>query len=134
MGTASYSLIIMKGNFQLKLTIFLLFFSFWGLKPTWGQEVDCGNRVEIIKAVPVNSVQNGKLEIAIKSEGTFECELFKVSGAGKVSVGVQEGLRSGVIVFSDLEEGHYKMLVKFNGEEDPLCHLQQLAGISITKE
>ena len=57
----------MKGNFQLKLVIFLVLSCFWLVKPTWAQEDNCKS-LSVNAIVQTNSCQgsnNGSIKLTV---------------------------------------------------------------------
>lgn len=124
----------MKGNLKLKVSILMLFFSFCCIKSTWAQEVNCGNKIQIVKTSPASIQNMGRIEAQIEGSGSFEANLFSISGKGKTLIKTIEGSNSDLVVFEDLNEGNYKILVEYTEIKDPMCQFLQLAGISIKKQ
>lgn len=125
---------IMKGNFKLKVTILLLFLCFCLAKSTWAQGINCNNKIHIVSNTSVKSGLDGKLVAQIDGSGSFEAKLYEVSSMGKVLKASIKRSGSGEIIFSNLKEGNYKIIVEYDVVEDPICEFLQVGGISIIKQ
>jgi hypothetical protein len=124
----------MKGNFKLKVSILLLFFSFCCIKSTWAQELNCGTKIKLISSTSGNGTTDGRIEAQVEGTGRFEAKLFAVSAKGNSFVKATEGSNSVAIVFEGLEDGNYKILVEYAEGKDPMCQFLQIAGITIKRQ
>jgi hypothetical protein len=125
---------IMKGNFKLKVSILLLFFSFCCIKSTWAQGDNCGNNIRIISTTSAGQGNNGSVKAQIDGSGLFEVKLFEISAKGKSLIKVVKSFNAGLIIFDNLKVGSYKILVEYTEYTDPMCQFLQLGGISIKRQ
>lgn len=121
---------IMKGNFKLKVSILLLFFSFCCIKSTWGQE-DCNNKISLGEVTTTKVDEKlGSIAINVISSGRFESKLFIVSGAGKTLLQTQYGEGNEKVVFKNVEANEdLQVLVTFLDEVGGWCKRRQISEI-----
>ena len=124
----------MKGNFKRKVSILLLFLCFCMAKSTWAQEVNCGTDIRLISSTSGEGSNDGRIEAQVVGSGQFEAKLFEVSAKGNSLVKAVNGSNSATIVFEDLEDGNYKILVEYAESKEPMCQFLQIAGISINRQ
>lgn len=121
----------MKGNFRLKVSILLLFFAFCCTKPTWGQS-KCNSEILLKEINTATSGQdNGSIALEVKSDGGFECRLYRMTSTKDELVGTIKGSGDQLVTFENLAPyGLYSVVTTFYAEEDFKCKERQITDLS----
>lgn len=121
----------MKGNFILKGSILVLFFSFCCLKPT-SVRAQCTSGIvlkEVIKADPYQ--EDGSIAVNIATSGAFECALYRMTIAQDILIEKVNGQNNQTVVFESLPpDNYFKVVVMFSSEEDLKCRKRQITNLS----
>lgn len=126
---------IMKGNFRLKGSILLLFFSFCCLKST-SVMAQCNSGIYLIEVIKTSpGLNDGSIAVNIETTGGFECILYRISGSGYELVETIKGSSNKLIEFKNLPSyNSYVIIATFNSEDDIMCTKRQLSDLSTIEQ
>jgi len=96
----------------------------------------CDSKISLGNVVTTTSEENqGSIEVNVECIGKYSAELYKVTGAGRISIQKLAGLGNHNLIFKDLKpDDNFQVLVIFDDEEQKLCKKRQISEISTLKK
>lgn len=96
----------------------------------------CENKISLVKVETTTSdINKGSIEVFIDCQGSYEVELYDLSGAGKKIIQKKSGYGLQNMIFEGLTaDDNYQVLVIFIDEEQNFCKKRQISEISTLKK